>query len=117
MGLFSTSGLTVSDGINWEEVVDVEWTLQTYLDSMKVLNVSVKHKDQVSIFYLKKGIKMNKQLMQVDSITLFSKLVVILEKSDILCHCFRYELTQFPTSLFKHSVLPSLTRLKEGTAH
>ena len=78
---------------------------------MKVLDASLKHKDQVcTLIHLKKGIIMDKYLMHIDSITLFLRLVVITERSDILSHSFKYELALFSTLLFKDSAIQRLTR-------
>ena len=73
---------------------------------MKVFNASLKHKDPVhTLIYLDKGFKIDEQSMHVDSTNLFSRLVVILEWSDILSHCFKYKCTLFSTLQFKDSAI------------
>ena len=68
----------------------------------------MKHKDQVcTLIYLKKGIKIDKQSVHIDCINLVSR-PVILERSDILSHCFKYERTLSFTLLFKHSAYKDL---------
>ena len=76
---------------------------------MNALDVPLKHRDQVyTLIYQKKGIKIDEQLMHVDLTTLFSRLM-ILERSEILTHCFKFELFLFSTLISKDLSISSLT--------
>ena len=56
---------------------------------------------------------MDKQSMHVDSITLFSRLVVIIERFVILSCCFKYEHRQFSFLLLRLSNTMSTNFLEE----
>ena len=98
-------GLTASDsdGINCEEMEEAGRLLQQKLENVNVLDVSVKRSDKViTLANMQKCVKIDKKSVHVDPNTLFTRLVLLLERYEDVISYFKYELT-FPTSLFKDS--------------
>ena len=63
---------------------------------------SVKRRAKIkSLVNLKKVIKIDQQNVHVDPLVLFTRLVMLLERTDDMSTYFWYELTPVPTSLFK----------------
>ena len=58
-----------------------------------------------TLIHLTKGIKVDQDTVHVEPLILFSRLLVLLERCEDTTPYSQYELTPFPTSLFKHSVM------------
>ena len=64
----------------------------------------MKRSDKViTLANLQKCVKIDKKSVHVDPNTLFTRLVLLLERYEDVISYFKYELTAFPTSLFKNS--------------
>ena len=93
---------TENDGVNCDNVEEIGATIQRKLDDVKYWSVKMKRSDKITtLLNLKKGIKIDQKIVHVDPLTLFSRLIVVLDRSDDKEKAFHHELTPTPTSLFK----------------
>ena len=102
------SGLTASDGdgVNCDEVEEVGFLLQGKLDNVKYHEASMKRTEKVrTLIHLTTGIKIDQETVHGEPLILFSRLLVRLERFEDTTPYFQYEVTPFPVSLFKHSVM------------
>ena len=114
-----SSGLTASDGdgVNCDKVKEVGFLLQGKLDDVKYYEASMKRTEKVrTLNHLTKGIKIDQETVHVEPIIVFSRLLVLLERYEDTTPYFQYELTPFPTSLFKHSVMRKPNKSVLGTS-
>jgi len=103
-----SSGLTSSlgDGINCDSVEEIGASIQEKMDHKVFLDVVLKKKDQVkTLERLQKGFLVDKKEVFMDSTRLFSRLIVLVERTSEMEPFFSYELTPLPTSLFKDSFM------------
>ena len=99
-----SSGLTASDGdvINCDAVEEIGQSLQKKVDNVNVWECWLKRIMQVrTIVELERGVKIDGEKVYVDPNALFSRLIILLERQEELTPFFKFELTPFPTSLFK----------------
>ena len=74
---------------------------------MKVLDISLKHKYQVStLIYLKRGLKIGQQMIHIHSTTLLSRLVVVILES--------YNILVTASSMYLHYSLFYYARTQHG---
>ena len=72
------------------------------LDNLKFSEAPIKQKDRVTtLASLNNQIKIKDSVFSVDPVQLFSRLILIMERSGDLIQYFKYELTPEPTSLLK----------------
>ena len=98
-----SSGLATSygDDINCDLVEEIGQSIQKTLDNVNVLECSLKRSMQVrALVELEKGVKVDGNYVHVDRNALFSRLVILLERQDVISF-FKSELTPFPNFLFK----------------
>ncbi len=99
-----STGITTSesDSVNCDNVEAIGHMIQSKLDGKCILETSFKKVDQVqTLVALQKGVKLGPQTVHFDNINLFSRLVVLAERTGNMQPYFDYELTAIPTSLFK----------------
>ena len=71
-----------------------------------VVEASIKRSDQIKpLADLKPGIQVDKQKLNINPTTLFSRLIAIVQREEDMSPYFDYELTAFPTSLFKDNFM------------
>ena len=102
------TGLTAdeSDGINCYDAEIVGFNIQKSLDKSSVVEASIKRREQVkTLQHLKKGITIENQVIHIDPSMLFTRLIVLLERSERMEDYFQFELTPMPTSLFKDGMM------------
>ena len=100
---------TTNDGINCDNEEVVRNRIQVQLDGISVADASVKRSDKVKpLSSLKKGVTIDQQTVYVDPLVLFTRLVMLLERSEDMSSYFKYELTPVPTSLFKEHLMRKL---------
>jgi hypothetical protein len=101
-----SSGLTATegDGINCDMAAEVGAAIQAKLDEMPFLEVTMKKSDQVkTLIQLQKAIVIDKKDVFIHTTHLFSRLVVLVERTPNMEPYFVHELTPLPASLFKDS--------------
>ena len=97
-GLTATEG----DGINCDKAEKIGQAIQDQLDGISITETTTKKKDQIrTLKLLKMGVEIDKEKIHVDPTLLFSKLLVLIEREEEIREYCRFELTAFPTSLFK----------------
>ncbi len=69
-----------------------------------------------TLIHLTKGIKIDQETLLVEPLILFSRLLVLLERCEDTTPYFQYELTPFPSSLFKHSLMRKPNKSVLGTS-
>jgi hypothetical protein len=80
-----------------EEVV-----IQLQLNGKSILEGSIKRSDHIKpLSHLQPAIQVEKQKVHIDPTILFSRLIAIAEREENMKPYFDYELSSFPTSLFK----------------
>ena len=103
-----SSGLTTieGDGINPDKAEEVGLKIQMQLDGLIVAEASIKRSDHIkSLADLKPGIKVDKRKLNIDPTILFTRLIAIVQREEDMSLYFGYELTAFPTSLFKDNFM------------
>ena len=88
-------------------------SIQMKLDNLKFSEASVKRKDRVTtLASLNNQIKVKDRMFLVDLVQLFSRLILIMGRSDNLMKYFKYGLTldQMMRKGNKASLLPSLVQ-------
>ena len=58
------------------------------------------------------GVEIDKEKIHVDPMLLFSRLTVLIEREEEIQEYFRFELTAFPTSLFKNGMMRKANKSK-----
>ena len=108
-----STGLIADDKINCDETGNLGCSIQMKLDNLKFSEASVKRKDRVTtLASLNNQIKVKDRMFLVDLVQLFSRLILIMGRSDNLMKYFKYELTldQMMRKGNKASLLPSLVQ-------
>lgn len=103
-----SSGLTATDGdgVNCHNTEQIGANIQKQLDNVSVAEASIKRSEQVrSLDHLYPGIKVDKQKVHINPTLLFSRLIAIAQREEDIDVYFDYELTAFPTSLFKDNAM------------
>ena len=103
-----SSGLSAADGddINCDETEVVGMKVHKQLDKVSVIDASIKRKDQVySLDHLLPGIQVDKKKIHINPTLLLSGLIAIVQREEDMALFLCYELTTFPTSLFKNNAL------------
>ena len=76
--------------------------IQLQLNGKSVLEGSIKRNDHIKpLSHLQPAIQVEKQKVHIDPTILFSRLIAIVEREEDMEPYFDYELSSFPTSLFK----------------
>ena len=97
---------TEGDGINPDKVEEVGLKIQMQLDGLNVAEASIKRRDHIKpLADLKPGIQIDQQKLNINPIILFSRLIAIVQRKEDMSPYFDYELTAFPTSLFKDNFM------------
>jgi hypothetical protein len=108
-----STGLTSSesDNVNCDVAEQIGATIQQKLDGSAFWSVKLKRSDKVNtLIDLTKNIKIGQEVVHVDPLTLFSRLIVVLDRSDGGEKAFQYELTPTPTSLFRNGFMRKATK-------
>ena len=95
-----TDGITcdVADVVGND--IQVRWDMQLYG------NISLKKADRIkTLTDFTQSVGTSKLKLNFESNSLFHRLVLVGERTDTIKHCFEYELTPYPTSLFKHNLM------------
>ena len=103
-----SSGLTTTegDGINPDKAEEVGLKIQIQLDGLNVAEASIKRRDHIKpLADLKPRIQIDQQKLNINPIILFSGLIAIVQREEDMNPYFNYELTAFPTSLFKDNFM------------
>ena len=103
-----STGLTTTDGdgVNCDNADAIGTRVQKQMDGCMFGNVSMKKKDCVkSLLHLQKGVTVDSKVIPINCGTLFTRLVVLVERQTDMEPYFKYELTPVPASLFKDSML------------
>ena len=112
-GLTATEG----DGINCDEAEKIGQAIQNQLDGISITEATVKKKDQIkTLELLKMGVEIDKEKIHVDSMLLFSRLLLLIERGEKIREYFRFERTAFPTSLFKNGMMRKTNKSKLAKA-
>ena len=93
------------DRINCDDMELVGERIEETLNMQTVDAVSIKTTMKVRTKELTKAIKIKHQTIYIDPTVLFLRLMLLVERSEDPPSCFNYELTPYPTSLFKDKVM------------
>ena len=97
---------TETDNVNCDKSEEIGATIQKKLDGIGFWSVKMKRSDKIStLIDLNKGIKIDQKIVHVDPLTLFSRLIVVLDRSYDREKALHYELTPTTTSLFKNEFM------------
>ena len=101
-----STGLIEDDKINCDKTEILCCSIQMKLDNLIFSEASIKRIDRVTtLASLNNQIKVKDRVFSVDPVQLFSRLILIMERSDNLTQYFKYELTPEPTSQFKDQMM------------
>ena len=75
------------------------------LDGLNVAEASIKRRDIKPLADLKPRIQVDQKKLNINPIMLFSRLIAIVQREEDMSPYFDYELTAFPTSLFKDNFM------------
>ena len=101
-------GATASDGdgINCDETDVVGAEIMKGINDLKWSEIHMKKSSQVKILIcLQKQCCVGKKPLNIDSNTLFHRLIVLVERTADIPRCFEYELSPVPSSLFKDNYM------------
>ena len=94
--------------VNCDKAELIGACIQKSLNNRTFASCSFKRRDQITnLQSLYSSTTINKERVAIDPLTLFLQLVILIDrKPDIeIENCFPYELTPYPTALFKDSVM------------
>ena len=108
-GLRSLStGITAcdGDGVNCDQAEEVGREIHRKLDRVKVDEAKIKRADHIKpIAFLYNNVKLGQKVIHINPLTLFTRLVAMIQREENLEKFFEYELTPMPTSLFKDGMM------------
>ena len=99
-----STGAVAQDGdkVNCDCSEDVGRSLHQRLDNASVHEAKMKRKDQlVPLDFVYNTIRVDKKEVYINPTTLFVRLVAIAQREEDVSQYFQYELSAYPTSLFK----------------
>ena len=101
------TGLVDSNGnINCDEAEKVGQDIHNNLDGICFEDVAIKRADRVTtLSSLNQGITIENKHINIDPLVLFTRLVLLLDRSEEKEKYFQYELTPVPTALFKNNFM------------
>ena len=114
-----SSGLTAQDGdkINCDRAEEVGLEIHRHIDDAEVSDVSFKRSNQIQgLSHLQKGIKRGQETVHIENANIFSRLIVLADRSDSMESIFHYELTTVPSSLFKDLYMRKANKSKLALA-
>ena len=95
-----------TDGVNCDDAERVGFQVQQGLDHVTMIDATIKRNLGIqTLQHLKKKIIVDKEQIYIDSDILFTRLIVLTERSEKMADYFNYELSPEPTSLFKDSMM------------
>ena len=112
-----STGLTAEegDGINCDEAEEVGDCIQKGMDGVVFVDVGLKKSNCVkTLQLLNKGVTIDGKTMFLHNTHLFSRLVVLVERTTDMAPYFCYEMTPLPAALFKHSQMRKLNKAALG---
>jgi hypothetical protein len=101
------SGLIGDDSVNCDQAEDVGRKIQLKLNGISVTKASIKRSEHVkSLATTKNTVRINnQQTVNIDLARLFTRLIVLVERCEVIKSYFQYELTPVPTSLFADNMM------------
>ena len=103
-----SSGVCASefDNINCDQAEQIGSSIQAKLDQRHIQEVSIKRSENIKpLQCIQKGVKLGSVTIHIDTNILFSRLTLMIERSDDMRSYFKYELTPVPTSLFHNDFM------------
>ena len=92
--------------MNCDKIEKVGEEIQKSLDGKALQDASVKRKDMVkTLENLKSGVITEKEMIYIDPMALFARLMLILQREADPVPYFSYELSPIPTALFKNGLM------------
>ena len=80
--------------------------IQMQLDGLNAAEASIKRRDHIKpLADLKPRIQVDQQKLNINPIILFSRIIAVVQREEDMSPYFDYELTSFPTSLFKDNLM------------
>ena len=119
------TGLTARDNseINCANAESIGHTLQQSIDDLPITEAKIAVRRKIkTLVNLTKGLDVDSRLVFIDPIVLFMRLIVLVERPGSNRKYFGFELTSYPTSLFKDhfmrhpkkSVLADVLKMKQS---
>ena len=106
------TGLLADETTNCDKCEEVGKMIQSKLDGYCFAKATVKRADQVKTFgHLTNVVKINKSKVIIDPTKLFTRLIVLMERSNDIVMSFKHELTHIPTSLFSENMMRNQTKV------
>ena len=102
------SGLTTTagDGINPDKAEEVGLNIHVQHDGLNVAEASIKRSGHIKpLADLKPGVQVDQQKLSINPTILFSRFIAIVQREEDMRPYFDFELTAFPTSLFKDNFM------------
>ena len=94
------------DGVDCDNAEEVGRKIQRKLDNVKVNEAKIKRSDHIKpIAFLYNNVKLGQKVIYINPLTLFTRLVAMIQREENLEKFFEYELTPMPTSLFKDGMM------------
>ena len=94
------------DAINCHNAEETGRSIREEIDCMCLTDATIKTSKKIKILLsMTKGIEVGNQIIHVDPLILFMRLIVLVEQSENTVNYFVYELTPYPTSLFQENFM------------
>ena len=105
------TGLIADEAVNCDTVETVGLSIQGNLDNVPLSEASIKSsKKAITLATLKPSVAIGKDHVVIDPIVLFTRLIVLIQRTNNICGYFAYELAPTSTSLFKDSMMRKLSK-------
>ena len=111
------SGVIADESVTCDDAENIGMMIQQSLDNVMLSQASIKRSKQATTFAgLKPSIKLGNKNVVIDPMVLFSRLIVLMQRSNDITNYFAYELAPVPTSLFKDNMMrkPTKSALAKG---
>ena len=108
-GLRSLStGLTAKDGdgVNCDRAEEVGLAIHKKMDNLVFTDAKISRSDHVKpLAYLYSNVKIDKKSIYINPLTLFTRLIAIVQREEHIEKYFSYEMATLPISLFKDGLM------------
>ena len=100
------TGLIANDTVNCDTAESIGSKNQESLDNVSLSAASIKRSEKaITLASLKPSVKIKNDDVIIDPLVLFSRLIVLIQRTTDICGYFAYELAPVPTALFKDNMM------------
>lgn len=99
--------------LNCDQVGEIGTKIQQSLDDVAFTAAKIKRNEKVkTLASLQSSVQIVEEEVAIDPTTLFTRLIALVMRENDVASYFEYELSSYPTSLFKNAVMRDATKSK-----